>query len=529
MRSDTKRQILRDCRCTMGPAITAMFFHRLVSIAAPTLAAWLIGDMADYLLRLDKMAILSALPGFLWAVFLQVVGASLLELAMNLLLTRDGFRYDSLLMGKFIRLPLRCARTADEGSVLERMEDDCIGFSCRNQPILLAYPGVFLLYAAGLALLLRDLPAGYLAVILALSALPVLRSACLGRKKVRLEKALSEYNEQRKQLEQDFTAAADFSRGFGLKKYFLDAADRLFGEFYARTGKEKSALDAGTALLDFLCDHAAQLGALLLGAALVARGKLTMGALLSGFLMVPSLRQCCQYVKNWVTELPWQAKYVDRLAIFYAGATEDSPAAPPPEALDAENVSFSYSGTPVLENLDFHMDASENILLQGPNGCGKSTLLSLLAGLEAPDSGKICTGAPLSALRKAVALQEQNGAIFSGTVWENLFLPEEKRENAAGLLAEMAFEKPLNTPVTSGGGNLSPGERKKLLLVRSLLREAPFLLLDEPLNHLDAPGRTVLGRYLAGRTGILLVSHQEPDLPGLSFRPFSLAVSASKK
>ena len=175
------------------------------------------------------------------------------------------------------------------------------------------------------------------------------------------------------------------------------------------------------------------------------------------------------------------------------------------------------------------MDASENVLLQGPNGCGKSTLLSLLAGLEAPDSGKICTGAPLSALRKAVALQEQDGAIFSGTVWDNLFLPEEKRENAAGLLAEMAFEKPLNTPVTSGGGNLSPGERKKLLLVRSLLREAPSRWRAEPLNHLDAAGRAALGRYLAGRTGILLVSHQEPDLPVLLFRPFSLAVHATKK
>ena len=230
-----------------------------------------------------------------------------------------------------------------------------------------------------------------------------------------------------------------------------------------------------------------------------------------------------------MTELPWQAKYVDRLAIFYAGASEETSEARPPEALEAENISFSYSGKPVLENVDFRMDASENVLLQGPNSCGKSTLLSLLAGLETPDSGKICTGVPLSALRKAIALQEQNGTIFSGTVWENLFLPEEKRENAADLLAEMAFEKPLNTSVTSGGGNLSPGERKKLLLVRSLLREAPFLLLDEPLNHLDAAGRAALGRYLAGRTGILLVSHQEPDLPVLLFRPFSLAVSASKK
>lgn len=71
MKTDMKRQILRDCRRTMGPAITAMFFHRLVNLAAPTLAAWLIGDMANYLLRLDKMAILSALPRFSLGRFLS--------------------------------------------------------------------------------------------------------------------------------------------------------------------------------------------------------------------------------------------------------------------------------------------------------------------------------------------------------------------------------------------------------------------------------------------------------------------------
>ena len=58
------------------------------------------------------------------------------------------------------------------------------------------------------------------------------------------------------------------------------------------------------------------------------------------------------------------------------------------------------------------------------------------------------------------------------------------------------------------GGNLSPGERKKLLLVRALLKPAPVLALDEPRNHLDAEGSRVLTELLEkeGRP-VLLVSH----------------------
>ena len=56
--------------------------------------------------------------------------------------------------------------------------------------------------------------------------------------------------------------------------------------------------------------------------------------------------------------------------------------------------------------------------------------------------------------------------------------------------------------------NLSPGERKKLLLTRALLRDAPFLLLDEPLNHLDEDGkRARLAQLEKRRTGLLLISH----------------------
>lgn len=66
--------------------------------------------------------------------------------------------------------------------------------------------------------------------------------------------------------------------------------------------------------------------------------------------------------------------------------------------------------------------------------------------------------------------------------------------------------------VEAEGLNLSPGERKKLLLARALLREAPFLALDEPLNHLDDRGAEVLVQALRDRRGgVLFISHR--DLP----------------
>lgn len=155
------------------------------------------------------------------------------------------------------------------------------------------------------------------------------------------------------------------------------------------------------------------------------------------------------------------------------------------------------------------MTDQDNIRLIGANGTGKTTLLKLLAGLYHPTSGTVCNGAGLSQIRKSVAYQAQEGAIFSGTVWENLFLPEEKREQAVNLLRDMGFEKELACEVTPEGTNLSPGERKKLLLVRALLRDANFLLLDEPLNHLDEQGRRILLEKIRHREGILIISHQE--------------------
>lgn len=282
-------------------------------------------------------------------------------------------------------------------------------------------------------------------------------------------------------------------------------------------------MDALVEALDFLSGQGSRLCVVLVGTFQAARGRMELGMLLTGFLILPSLTQCFTYVRGWITEKHDEAKYLDRISVFYGEFEDGEGIAPALTSLDAENVRFSYSenGKNVLSGVDFHMTSMENVRLAGPNGSGKTTLLSILAGLYEPSSGIVCGGASVGQRRKSTALQEQNGAIFSGTVWENLFLGEDKRPAAEALLEEMGFGKTLEYTVEPGGGNLSPGERKKILLTRAFLRDAPFLLLDEPLNHLDAQAAEVVKEKLRQRQGgILLISHREDICEGLGMGEF---------
>lgn len=513
MHPDTAKLMKRDCRRFLRTVMITSFFHRLITVTAPTIAAWMIGDMANHLLNLDETAISEGMPAFLCAVFFQVVVAALCNLKLNLLLTKQGFAYDGFLMEKFIRLPLSVLQTTDVGSVMERLETDSAAF-CWNQMILHAYPGAILLCFAvyGYAILQNGCHLLFALTIVMLAALPVVRAAQISRPQTQLKKQLSANQDSRKQMEQELFEARDFSKSYSLDNFFIHRLREEFDLFLTKTGSALYRMEAKTEQLDFLCSYGVPLCAMLMGAILISFQQLTIGALLTGYLMIPTLRQCFSYVKDWVTESQEEKKYMERLAFFYRAGSESASTAPVLHSLDSDDITFSYpdSELPVLNAVDFHMTATENYRLTGANGSGKTTLMSVLAGLYEPQTGSVCHGADVMQRRKSVAFQEQNGTVFSGTIWDNLFLPDNKRQKAAKLLKEMGMEKPLDYEIASGAANLSPGEKKKLLLVRALLRDAPFLLLDEPLNHLDEQGRQVLGDILEKRKGgLLLISHQD--------------------
>jgi ATP-binding cassette subfamily C protein CydD len=202
--------------------------------------------------------------------------------------------------------------------------------------------------------------------------------------------------------------------------------------------------------------------------------------------------------------------------------------APSPRAAPVrlEGVSFSYPAraSAVLEAVDFELSPGETVALVGPSGAGKSTVAALLLRLVEPTRGRVTAGSlDLSrcdprAWRAQIAWVPQRPTLFRGTVAHNIRLGdvdavEERVKAAAALAGADAFIRALpagyDTVVGDGGRPLSAGELQRLALARAFLRDAPFVILDEPTANLDPENAEVVAgaveRLRAGRTVLLAV------------------------
>ncbi|GAB3046748.1 ATP-binding cassette domain-containing protein [Sediminivirga luteola] len=202
--------------------------------------------------------------------------------------------------------------------------------------------------------------------------------------------------------------------------------------------------------------------------------------------------------------------------------------------LRAENVTVSGpDGTLVLNDLDLNVPAGSTVGVVGESGAGKTTLLRLLAGLRAPDSGRIvvagaqAASAP-DAVRAAVAAVSQEAGVIDASIAANLRLAAPGASDAelwavleqAQLADEVrAMPAGLETRTGEAGRLLSGGQRSRLAIARALLRDAPVLLLDEPTAHLDPQAEArvtaAIRTAVAGRTAVI-VSHRPAALAGVT-------------
>lgn len=194
---------------------------------------------------------------------------------------------------------------------------------------------------------------------------------------------------------------------------------------------------------------------------------------------------------------------------------------------------FSPRKTPraVAGPLPLALRPGELVCLLGPNGAGKSTLLRTLAGLQPPLSGRLHLGrralaglsAPERARELSIVLTDRVDA-GNLTVRELVGLGRHPHTGWLGSLSahdEAQVQAALaatGTTALAGRpvGQLSDGERQKVLLARALAQDTPVVLLDEPTAHLDLPNRVALMRLLhrlARQTGkAILLSTHELDL-----------------
>ncbi len=165
--------------------------------------------------------------------------------------------------------------------------------------------------------------------------------------------------------------------------------------------------------------------------------------------------------------------------------------------LQAVELSKSYRGRKVVDDVELDIGQGEVVGLLGPNGAGKTTTFYILVGLARPDAGRVLlNGDEITDLpmylraRSGISYLPQEPSVFRQlTVEENLLavletLPltaEQQRDRQEELLAQMGLE----TVRYNRAYTLSGGERRRLEIARSLVLQPAFILLDEPFSGID--------------------------------------------
>jgi len=183
------------------------------------------------------------------------------------------------------------------------------------------------------------------------------------------------------------------------------------------------------------------------------------------------------------------------------------------------------SGTSVLEDVDLDVEPGQRVAVVGPSGSGKSTLAAVLMGFLPYSGSVVLSGVELRAAngdeaRHQLGLLAQQAHVFDTTIADNVRIGDPRAESAevneslerAQLLSWVStLPERDETTVGSFGAAVSGGERQRIALARLLLTSRPFVILDEPTEHLDGPTADALtdtmNDALTDRT-VLLITHR---------------------
>jgi ATP-binding cassette subfamily B protein/subfamily B ATP-binding cassette protein MsbA len=272
--------------------------------------------------------------------------------------------------------------------------------------------------------------------------------------------------------------------------------------------------------------------AVLFGALQVVRGRMLPGELVLVVSYLTNMYKPIRSLAKLSTDFSKAMASADRISEVLAIEPEiqDKPGAIEATGLKGDivfrDVSFDYGdGRDILREVSFRVAPGQRLALVGASGAGKSTIVSLILRLYEPQSGAILIDGVdtreylRESLRRQIGLVLQESILFGATIRENIAYgrPDAslaeieaaaRAANADEFIREL--EDGYDTVIGERGATLSGGQRQRIAIARALIRNAPVLILDEPMTGLDveseAKVREALDRLMAGKA-CLMITH----------------------
>lgn len=192
-------------------------------------------------------------------------------------------------------------------------------------------------------------------------------------------------------------------------------------------------------------------------------------------------------------------------------------------SIEVKNLSFDYTGKPVLKNVSFTIHKGKTIALVGESGSGKSTLADLLQRFYDPKEGSICIDGTdirklkMKSLRGLIATVSQEAILFHDSVKNNIVFngqgnDAEQLKRAASIANAHNFieqmDEQYETLVGDRGMKMSGGQRQRVTIARAVYKDAPILILDEATSALDTESERLvqdaINKIMQNRTCVVI-------------------------
>jgi len=509
-------------------------FAMLLNSALNLLGPFLIGYTIDKYVQHKQYSGVLMFSAILFCMYLVTLFTSYFQTKlMGGVGQRMLFTLRNAIFGKLQSLPLAFFNANKAGDLISRVNNDTDKLNTFFSQSLVNFIGILItMLGAGIFLLVINVKLGMATLLPALLILIFTRIISPWVKKrnaVNLTSVGGMSAEIQESLH-NFRVIIAFNRRDYFRQRFSEANQRNYS----------TAIAAGTANNIFLPVYTlfsglAQLVVLAYGIYLISQHEFSVGLLVSYLAYATNFYNPLRQLATLWTSFQVAMAGWDRISqILNLHTNLETLTGEKPQSSSAliefRDVHFGYEpGKEILHNVSLALQRGKTYAFVGPTGGGKSTTASLIARLYDPTTGAILLdGKDIRAyqpqeLSKKVGFILQEPFLFTGTVRENILYGNEQYFNYTNEQLEQVineanlqslltiFENGLDTPVTSGGGSISLGQKQLIAFMRAVLRNPDVLILDEATANIDTVTEQLLEdilEKLPAHTTRIIIAHR---------------------